>query len=86
MPDFMKYKERPVYLWEDNEQVFVGIEPNGNVFAKFPHGNEYQIDTKTRDGYDLMTMAVFADHEVTNAQYDLDAAIVLPDPLVQQRF
>lgn len=78
--DYLKYKTRPVYLWEDNEQVFVRIEPDGKMYAKFPHGNEYQIDAKTSEGNDLMMKAVFADNEVTKAQYDLGRAIFLPYP------
>jgi hypothetical protein len=86
MPDLIKFRTRPVYLWDDLEQAFVRSEPNGGTgvwFAKFPHSNEYRIDPTS----DIAMRATFADIEVTKDQYERGETIFKSYPnLPAKRF
>lgn len=80
--DYIKYRTKDVYLWEDNEQAFVRYDHNTrHWFAKFPGGNEYRVNQDT----DIVTRAMYADQEVTKQQYDLGNVIFQTYPKLPQR-
>ena len=62
---YLRFKTEIIYLWEDEEQVYVKSTPAG-YYAKFPGGKEYPIDQTTN----IVTRAIHAKWEVTKEVYD----------------
>ena len=57
---------KPVYLWEDNAQVFVRSDPGGKWFYKFPKQDETEIKGNT----ETVAHAVDARIQVSQADYE----------------
>ncbi len=65
--DYNKYRTRIVYLWVDDEDVYVKADPKLTYYvAKFPGGQEFRLGSNSVTA----TKAIDADHEVTKEQYD----------------
>ncbi len=80
--DYNKYRTKVVYLWEDNEEVFVKSDPKLTYFlAKFPHGQEFKVKSDA----EIVTRAIYADHEVTKEQYDAGEVIFKTYPHFPQK-
>lgn len=63
---YERFKKETIFLWEDENEVYVKSVPGKGYFAKFPGKQEYPIAPNT----DTVTRAIDAQKEVTEEEYE----------------
>ena len=62
----MKFKVVPVYLFNDDAEVYVRSDPGTGFFARFAGKKEFSIRANT----DTVTMAIDGRKEITKEEYE----------------
>lgn len=63
---WQRFKTEPIYLWEDQEQVYVRSVPGGGYFAKYKGYKEFAIYHTDH----IVVRAIAARQEVTKEEYE----------------
>lgn len=64
---YQKFKDGPVYLWNDSEELFVRSHPQEGYFAKEPGGEEYPVKASS----DVVVRAIDGRLEITRQEYEM---------------
>lgn len=63
---YNRFNHEVIYLWEDENELFIKSVPGKGYFARFPGGKEYKIAATS----DSVTRAEAAMKEVSKEEYE----------------
>ncbi len=63
---YMRFKTETIYLWEDENEMYIKSVPGKGYFAKFPGKEEGPIAANSGS----VTRAIEARKEISKAEYD----------------
>ncbi len=61
-----RFKTETIYLWEDQEELYVCAVAGKGYFAKFKGGKEYKISSSSH----IVVRAIHAKREVSKEEYE----------------